>query len=108
MSNTSLFYICIEQRVEVQGINSIIANLRSCFSLSIAAIALGIVAGMALTRTMASLLFGVKPADVATFATVAVLLLCVAIAATLHPGAPRDAERPACGAAPRVTSRTFL
>ena len=40
---------------------------------------------MALTRTMASLLFGVKPADVATFAVASVLLLCVAIAARCIP-----------------------
>jgi ABC-type antimicrobial peptide transport system permease subunit len=48
-------------------------------------IALGIVAGIALTRTMASLLFGVKPTDAFTFASVAVLLLLVAITASYIP-----------------------
>jgi predicted permease len=48
-------------------------------------IALGIVAGIALTRTMASLLFGVKPTDAFTFASVAVLLLLVAISASYIP-----------------------
>ena len=59
--------------------------LRQGIGATLAGIAVGIVAGMALTRTMASLLFGVKPTDVATFATVAVLLLCVAIAASYIP-----------------------
>jgi predicted permease len=48
-------------------------------------IAVGIVAGIALTRTMASLLFGVKPTDVMTFACVAVALLLVAIVASYIP-----------------------
>jgi putative ABC transport system permease protein len=52
---------------------------------TLAGIMVGIVAGIALTRTMASLLFGVKPTDVLTFATVAVLLMCVAIVASYIP-----------------------
>jgi putative ABC transport system permease protein len=48
-------------------------------------IGVGIVAGIALTRTMASLLFGVKPTDVLTFASVAVVLMLVAIVASYIP-----------------------
>jgi putative ABC transport system permease protein len=48
-------------------------------------IGVGIVAGIALTRTMASLLFGVKPTDVLTFTIVAVALTFVAIAASYIP-----------------------
>jgi putative ABC transport system permease protein len=59
--------------------------LRQGIGATLAGIALGIVAGMALTRTMASLLFGVKPTDVATFAVVSVLLMFVAIAASYIP-----------------------
>ena len=59
--------------------------LRQGIGATLAGIALGIVAGMVLTRTMASLLFGVKPTDVATFAVVSVLLMFVAIAASYVP-----------------------
>ena len=51
--------------------------------------AIGIVAGLAgafaLTRVMASLLFGVSPMDAATFSAVPVLLAAVAFAATVIP-----------------------
>jgi ABC-type antimicrobial peptide transport system permease subunit len=49
----------------------------------------GLVAGLggslALTRLIATRLFGVTPTDPATFASVAVLLAVVALAATLIP-----------------------
>jgi putative ABC transport system permease protein len=52
-------------------------------------LAIGIVAGLigalALTRVMASLLFGVSARDVATFAAVPALLAAVALAATVIP-----------------------
>ena len=51
----------------------------------LAGVAVGVVAGLALTRLMASLLFGVKPTDALTFASVAVLLSCVALAASYIP-----------------------
>jgi putative ABC transport system permease protein len=48
-------------------------------------VALGVVAALALTRLMASLLFGVKPTDALTFLSVAALLTCVALAASYIP-----------------------
>jgi putative ABC transport system permease protein len=48
-------------------------------------VAIGVVAALALTRLMASLLFGVKPTDALTFLSVAALLTCVALAASYIP-----------------------
>lgn len=48
-------------------------------------VAVGVVAALALTRLMASLLFGVKPTDALTFLSVAALLTCVALAASYIP-----------------------
>jgi putative ABC transport system permease protein len=51
----------------------------------LAGIGIGIIAGLALTRLMASLLFGVKPTDALTFAIVGAMLLVVAMAACYIP-----------------------
>jgi hypothetical protein len=50
-----------------------------------AGVALGIVAALALTRTMGSLLFGMSPNDPLTFAAVALLLTAVALLASYFP-----------------------
>ncbi len=59
--------------------------LRQGMTLVFAGIAVGIAGGLAITRVMASLLFGVKPADPATFTGISVLLAGVALLATWLP-----------------------
>ena len=53
--------------------------------LSVTGIGLGLVAAFALTRAMTSMLVGVKPADPATFASMAVLFLLIAAVASWLP-----------------------
>jgi ABC-type antimicrobial peptide transport system permease subunit len=53
--------------------------------LTLVASAIGLVAAVALTRFMASMLFNVAPRDPITFALVAAVLAMVSIAATLIP-----------------------
>jgi ABC-type lipoprotein release transport system permease subunit len=48
-------------------------------------VGIGIVAGLALTRLLSGLLFGVKPADGLTFAGVAAMLLLVSAFACFIP-----------------------
>ncbi|HTQ53674.1 MAG TPA: ABC transporter permease [Bryobacteraceae bacterium] len=58
---------------------------REALVLIAAGIGLGFAGALALTRLMTSLLFGVKPADAATFAAVPVVLASVALAACYLP-----------------------
>jgi putative ABC transport system permease protein len=53
--------------------------------LSIAGIALGVAAALALTRVVSKLLFGIAASDPATFLGVSLLLLLVALAACYVP-----------------------
>ena len=48
-------------------------------------IGLGLLAALALTRVLTSMLFGVEPTDPATFAMISVLLACVALTACIVP-----------------------
>jgi putative ABC transport system permease protein len=59
--------------------------LRQGILATLAGVAIGIVAALALTRLLSSLLFGVTPGDWATFLSVAVLLLVVAVVACSIP-----------------------
>ncbi|HUI40360.1 MAG TPA: ABC transporter permease [Terriglobia bacterium] len=53
--------------------------------LAVAGVAAGVAGGLALTRVLSSLLYGLKPTDPATYLTVAVLLGAVALLATYIP-----------------------
>ena len=59
--------------------------LRQGILAALAGVAIGIIAALALTRRLSSLLFGVTPGDWATFLSVAVLLLVVAVVACSIP-----------------------
>jgi ABC-type antimicrobial peptide transport system permease subunit len=59
--------------------------LRQGLAAVMAGIVIGIVAALALTRLMASLLYGVTPTDALTFASVALILTAVAIFACVLP-----------------------
>ena len=59
--------------------------IRQGMALAGIGIILGLAGAAALTRVMASLLFGVSARDVVTFATVPALLVAVAFAATVIP-----------------------
>ncbi|HXS96951.1 MAG TPA: ABC transporter permease [Candidatus Limnocylindrales bacterium] len=59
--------------------------VRQGMELAAAGIGIGIAAGLALTRVMASLLFGVSPTDAVTFTAVAGILAFVGLAATVIP-----------------------
>jgi putative ABC transport system permease protein len=59
--------------------------LRQGIAAVVAGIAIGIIAALALTRLMASLLYGVTPTDALTFGSVASILIIVAISACVMP-----------------------
>jgi putative ABC transport system permease protein len=59
--------------------------VRGGLTLSFAGILIGIGVAIALTRYMSSLIYGVSAFDPTTFVIVAVLLLCIAIAACYVP-----------------------
>jgi predicted permease len=55
-------------------------------TLALIGVVLGLAGAFGLTRLMASMLFGIEPTDPATFASIAVLLTCVALVACYIPG----------------------
>jgi predicted permease len=56
-----------------------------CAKLTFLGVAIGLTAALFLTRLMSTLLYGVAPADPATYAAVAILLVVVALAASYLP-----------------------
>jgi predicted permease len=72
----------------------LIQVLREGLKLAITGAAIGLAAAFALTRLMASLLYGVSPTDPLTFAAVAVLLVAVALAACYVPASRAAAVDP--------------
>jgi putative ABC transport system permease protein len=59
--------------------------VRQAMLLAAAGLVLGVVAALALSRTMTTLLFDLSPTDPATFGTVAIVLACVAFFASYIP-----------------------
>jgi putative ABC transport system permease protein len=59
--------------------------MRQGIAAVVVGVAVGVAAALALTRLMATLLFGVKATDALTFFSVAVILSCVALAASYIP-----------------------
>jgi putative ABC transport system permease protein len=53
--------------------------------MTLSGIVVGLIAAFAITRVMASLLFGVRPTDLATFTAAVVLLFAIAILACFIP-----------------------
>jgi putative ABC transport system permease protein len=59
--------------------------LGQALTLTLAGVVLGVAGGLAVTRTMRSLLFAIEPTDVVTFASVPLLLIAVAMLACYLP-----------------------
>jgi putative ABC transport system permease protein len=59
--------------------------LRQGICATLAGVAVGVIAGLALTRLMSSLLYGVTPGDLLTFGSVSLLVLVVALVACSIP-----------------------
>jgi ABC-type antimicrobial peptide transport system permease subunit len=59
--------------------------LRQGIRPTLAGVAIGVLAGLGLTRLLSSLLYGVTPRDWLTFSAVTILLLVVALAACAIP-----------------------
>jgi putative ABC transport system permease protein len=84
----------VTQRVQEIGVRialgaparSVLAMvMRDGATVALAGIATGVLAALALGRTVATLLFEVKPGDPATVAAVCLMLVCVALAASFVP-----------------------
>ena len=76
--------------------------LRQGLELTGAGIVAGLVGAIALTRVMASLLFGVSATDVVTFSAVPLILDGDRVSGVLPAGAARDARRSRRRAAQRI------
>jgi putative ABC transport system permease protein len=68
--------------------------VRQGLELTAAGVVLGLLGALALTRVMASLLFGISATDAITFGLVPVLLIAVALVACLIPARPATTVDP--------------
>ena len=59
--------------------------LKSGMTLTLIGVAVGLAGAFGLTRLLATLLFGVEPTDITTFATVSLCLIAVALLACYLP-----------------------
>jgi ABC-type antimicrobial peptide transport system permease subunit len=59
--------------------------VQSALGLAVAGAAIGVISAFGLTRFLGSLLFGVEPTDAATFASMAALLMAIAVMAAWLP-----------------------
>jgi len=78
--------IGIRMAIGAQPRNVFTMILGQGMKLALIGIGLGLVGAFALTRLMASMLFGVEPTDATTFSAIAVLLTVVALLACYLPG----------------------
>jgi putative ABC transport system permease protein len=77
--------IGIRMALGASAVNVLRLIVREGLTLVLIGLAVGASGALALTRVMSSLLFDVKPADPATFASVSLLLAAVAFAASYIP-----------------------
>ena len=80
--------------------------LRGGLMLAGAGLGIGLLGGLAVTRLMRSLLFGVSPTDVPTLLLTPVVLGLVAVAACLIPARRATHVAPGTARAPTVTAKT--
>jgi predicted permease len=77
--------IGIRMALGAQQVDVLRLVMRQGMIATLAGVGVGVVAGLVLTRTMATMLYNVNPADFVTFAAVAALLVCVSAAASYLP-----------------------
>ena len=77
--------IGIRMAMGAQKANVVQTVLRDGFGMTLPGVGIGLVAALGLTRLMSAMLFGVKPTDAITFATVAFVLCLVALLACYMP-----------------------
>jgi ABC-type antimicrobial peptide transport system permease subunit len=77
--------IGIRMALGAQAAEALKLVLRHGLKLALSGVALGLAGAFALTRLMSSLLFGVTPADPATFTAASLLLTAVALVACYVP-----------------------
>ena len=59
--------------------------LSEAMLLAVAGLVIGLAGGAALTRSLTNLLYGIEPHDPLTFAALPILLVCVALIASVYP-----------------------